>query len=262
MNITLQQKKELINELIHNFQTATYSKGRKQELVDQARAILQFIKPESVQNIVSELQGRATVRVIGLNAQESLKNEMARFESFKERSLSQFNALLTEVTLLEKFSDTTNDLPPREIPLKDKVFIVHGHDDGLKNEVARFVENQGLEAIILHELSNRGQTIIEKFEANSNVGFAIVLYTPCDLGRSASSLEEQSRARQNVVFEHGYFVAKLGRDNVVALNKGDVEVPNDLSGMIYTSYERDNWKRDIAHELSHSGYSIDFSKVR
>lgn len=145
---------------------------------------------------------------------------------------------------------------------KSKVFIVHGHDDALKIEVALFVKRLGLEDIILHEQNNRGMTIIEKFEANSDVGFAIVLYTPCDVGRSVSSDNEKPRARQNVIFEHGYFVAKLGRENVVALNKGDVEVPNDLSGMIYTSYEKDDWKRQIAHELEESGYKIDYKSIR
>lgn len=143
-----------------------------------------------------------------------------------------------------------------------KVFIVHGHDDALKNEVARFIEQQGLKAIILHEQVSRGNTIIEKIEANSDVGFAIVLYTPCDIGRSLKSEEDHPRARQNVIFEHGYFVAKLGRQNVVALNKGSVEIPNDLSGVVYTSYdEYGAWKKSIAHELNDSGYKIDFSKV-
>ncbi len=145
---------------------------------------------------------------------------------------------------------------------KRKVFIVHGHDDGLKNEVARFVENQKLDAIILHEQVSRGNTIIEKIEANSDVGFAIILYTPCDYGRSSKSEQERPRARQNVIFEHGYFVAKLGRSNVIALHKGNVEIPNDLSGVVYTPYdEHGSWKRSIAHELKASGYEIDFSRV-
>lgn len=145
---------------------------------------------------------------------------------------------------------------------KNKVFIVHGHDDGLKNEVARFIERQNISAIILHEQTSRGQTIIEKIETNADVDFAIVLYTPCDVGKAVRETEEKSRARQNVIFEHGYFVAKLGRSNVVALNKGNVEIPNDLSGVVYTPYdEYGYWKRSIAHELKESGYNIDFSKI-
>lgn len=143
------------------------------------------------------------------------------------------------------------------------IFIVHGHDDGLKNEVARFLESLGLKPIILHEQSSSGDTIIEKIERYTNVGFGIVLYTPCDKGGLAKEpLDLNFRARQNVVFEHGYLIGKLGRKNVIALNKSKVEKPNDISGVIYISYDSNGpWKTEIAKELDASGYSIDFNKL-
>ncbi len=120
----------------------------------------------------------------------------------------------------------------------DKIFIVHGHDNGLKNEVARFLEKLKLTPIILHEQASEGETIIEKIERYSNVGFGIVLYTPCDKGGLANDgAELKHRARQNVVFEHGYLIGKLERKNVCALVKNDVEKPNDISGVVYVSYE-------------------------
>ncbi len=143
------------------------------------------------------------------------------------------------------------------------VFVVHGHDDGLKNEVARLIENLKLKPIILHEQSSGGDTIIEKIERNSNVGFGIVLYTPCDKGGLAKDSHELNfRARQNVVFEHGYLIGKLGRKNVVSLVKGDVEKPNDISGVVYVNYDNSGgWKTEIAKELKSSGYSIDFNDL-
>ena len=60
-------------------------------------------------------------------------------------------------------------------PKPSKVFIVHGHDDALKNEVARFIERLKLEPIILHEQPNSGDTIIEKIDRNTDVGFGVVL---------------------------------------------------------------------------------------
>lgn len=48
---------------------------------------------------------------------------------------------------------------------KNKVFIVHGHDNEVKLEVARFIEKIGFEAIILHEQASNSQTIIEKIES-------------------------------------------------------------------------------------------------
>lgn len=142
-----------------------------------------------------------------------------------------------------------------------EVFIVHGHDNALKNEVARFVEGQGLKAIILHEQASGGDTIIEKLEAKSDVGFAIILYTPCDVGRASSSKRNNHRARQNVVFEHGYFIGKIGRGRVTALIKGDLELPNDYSGVVYVNHdERGAWKNEIGRELEHAGYKMDFMK--
>lgn len=115
---------------------------------------------------------------------------------------------------------------------------MHGHDPGAKYAVARFVEKIGLEAIILHEQASSGNTIIEKIEANSNVGFGIVLYTPCDLGASQEEKELlKPRARQNVVFEHGYLMGKIGRENVCALVKGDIEKPTDIAGVVYISMD-------------------------
>ncbi|WP_271014050.1 nucleotide-binding protein [Listeria seeligeri] len=146
---------------------------------------------------------------------------------------------------------------------ENEIFIVHGHDDGLKNEVARFLEKLSLKPIILHEQASSGATIIEKIENYSNVGFGIVLYTPCDIGGVAKKPGNlKARARQNVVFEHGYLLGKLGRKNIVALVKDDLEKPNDISGVVYIDYTSgDGWKTDIAKELKAVGYSIDLNKL-
>ena len=146
---------------------------------------------------------------------------------------------------------------------KSKVFIVHGHDNAAKQAVARFVEKIGFEAIILHEQASSGKTIIEKIEANSNVGFAIVLYTPCDLGRSKEEEDQlKPRARRNVIFEHGYLIGKIGRKNVSALVKGDVETPNDISGVVYIKMdEADSWKYAVGKEMKACGYDVDLNKI-
>ncbi len=163
----------------------------------------------------------------------------------------------------EKFFSTL--LVQHEKPLKSgsDIFIVHGHDDGIKNEVARFLEKLRLKPIILHEQASSGDTIIEKIERYSNVGFGIVIYTPCDKGGLFKErMELNFRARQNVVFEHGYLMGKLGRKNVVALVKSDIEKPNDISGFVYISYDtKGGWQTEIAKELDVAGYSIDFNSL-
>ncbi|MEZ9190002.1 MULTISPECIES: TIR domain-containing protein [Vibrio] len=146
---------------------------------------------------------------------------------------------------------------------KNKVFIVHGHDGGAKERTARFIEKLGFEAIILHEQASKGMTIIEKIDKYSNeVGFGIVLYTPDDMGNvktEAEAGELKHRARQNVVFEHGFLIGKLGRKNVAPLVEGAIELPNDISGVVYIS--DNDWQADIAKEMKSAGYDIDFNKL-
>jgi hypothetical protein len=144
-----------------------------------------------------------------------------------------------------------------------KVFIVHGRDEAAKEKVARFVEKLGLEAIILHEKSSSGRTIIEKIEHYSNVGFAIVLYTPDDLGNVKGKAEElNGRARQNVVFEHGFLIGRLGRPNVAALVEAPIELPNDISGVVYINMdEASAWQLQIAKEMKTCGYKIDMNDL-
>ena len=140
-----------------------------------------------------------------------------------------------------------------------KVFIVHGHNGEIKEAVARLIEKQGIQAIILHEQANQGATIIEKFEKNSNVGGAVCLFTADDLGRAKADKTDCARARQNVVFEAGYFIGKLGRDKVVIIADKGVEIPSDLQGVVYT--EAANWQFSILKELKTIGYNIDYNKL-
>lgn len=143
---------------------------------------------------------------------------------------------------------------------KRKVFIVHGRDNEAKQEVARYVSDLGLEPIILHEQASSGMTIIEKIEHyTSDADFALVLYTPCDQGRGfhESNMHPRQRARQNVVFEHGYLMAKLGRKNVCPLVKGDIEVPNDISGVVYVQMDGPGaWKQEVRKEMKACGYTF------
>lgn len=145
-----------------------------------------------------------------------------------------------------------------------KVFIVHGHDELAESQMARFIEKIGLQAIILHEQPNSGRTIIEKIEANSDVQYAVVLYTPCDLGRAKEDKveSEKYRARQNVVFEHGYLIGKLGRNKVSALVKGDIETPGDISGVVYIKMDDGGaWKTQLVKEMKSIGLECDINKI-
>lgn len=144
-----------------------------------------------------------------------------------------------------------------------KVFLVHGRDVAAQQSVARFLEKLGLEPVILAECPNGGRTIIEKFEQESNVGYAIALFTPDDVGGLRGGTEEQARARQNVVFELGYFVGKLGRSRVCVLNVSGVEFPSDFSGVAYVPFDTvsGDWKIGLVKELKAAGFDIDANKA-
>lgn len=156
--------------------------------------------------------------------------------------------------------NTDNNLEQiKDVNINKKIFIVHGHDDLAKITLARFLERLDLEPVILHEKASSSKTIIEKIESYGNVGYAIVLYTPCDTGAKKDS-EQKPRARQNVVFEHGYFIGRLSRAKVTALVKGNVETPNDISGVVYIDFDdRGAWKMDVAKELLDAGFQINLS---
>lgn len=147
------------------------------------------------------------------------------------------------------------------VPGSNKVFIVHGHDDAALQGLARFLEKLGLEAIVLMEQPNRGRTIIEKFEDSAGeVGFAVVLLTPDDVAGAAGS-DPSVRARQNVLFELGYFSGKLGRGRVCLLRKGDVEMPSDLFGVIYTDMdEAGAWRQKLVLELKAAKLDFDANR--
>lgn len=144
--------------------------------------------------------------------------------------------------------------------LNRKVFIVHGHDELPREAVARYLEALDFEVIILNERASRNKTIIEKIEANADVGFAVVLLTPDDEGAKKGA-PAQPRARQNVLLELGYFMAKLGRDRVCAIMRDKVEVPTDFAGVVWVSFDSTGaWKTALAKELD-VHFQIDWNKA-
>lgn len=209
-------------------------------------------------------------------------------EGYKQAGVSYFwedvvvehkKSIIKQVAYLQGFIERIDLIPCNAKPLEnrqqtnsnvseDKVFIVHGHNELLKVTVARTLEQMGLKPIILHEQEDYGKTIIEKFESNStDVGFAVVLLTADDLGiskkdkenaeKEGSSDQLSARARQNVVFEMGYFMGKLDRAHVFLLLEEGVEKPGDLDGIIYTAVDSEGmWKYKLAKRLKSVGYHV------
>ena len=186
------------------------------------------------------------------------------------RNIANAVALLKEAqrTLREDLADHEHaDTPETSIVVNNaqralprKVFVVHGHDEGARETVARFLMQLGFDPIILHEQANQGRTVMEKVEAHGEVGFAVVLLTPDDEG-SVKGGTSEPRVRQNVLLELGYFLGRLGRDKVCALKRGTVEIPSDFAGVVWESMDGNGWKQALGRELEAAGHEIDWNKV-
>jgi len=179
-----------------------------------------------------------------IRAREFLSGQIKEFETYASLS----DGLLSSSGVASATGGSS--------PLSREIFVVHGHDDGMRETVARFLETKNFTAIILHEKASGGDTLIEKFERHSGVGYAVVLFSPDDYGAAMGS-PTKSRARQNVIFELGFFMGKLGRGRVCVLIKDDVEEPSDIDGIVYIDFDtRGAWKLDLVKELEHVGFTV------
>lgn len=154
--------------------------------------------------------------------------------------------------------------PISSVATGHRVFLVHGHNEVILQSCARFIEKLELPLTILREEPNQGRTIIEKFLDYSDAAFAVVLLTADDRGgRIDQTYDEQlPRARQNAIFELGFFIGKIGRDRVCALYEDSVEVPSDYQGVVFIPIgKRMEWQLELAKEMKAAGLPVDLNKV-
>ncbi len=150
----------------------------------------------------------------------------------------------------------------------ETIFVVHGHNQAVRDAVSDFLGRKlKQDLVILDEQPNKGQTIIEKFEAHAkhgSIGYAVVLLTADDVGGAQAAPEDKHelrpRAWQNAIFELGYFIGLLGRDRVCALYDKAVELPSDYSGVLYTSLDDASaWRLQLAKVIKEAGLPIDMN---
>ncbi|MCX8534608.1 nucleotide-binding protein [Chryseobacterium luquanense] len=196
----------------------------------------------------------------GVRAQTP-NDKISNFQEILSAKIFNLKKLEIKADLLKSKIEKSKN-KKEDIMISNKIFIVHGHDERTKIDVARTIEKLGLDPIILSEQPNQGQTIIEKFELHSDVGFAVIILTADDLGRTKEETEDKYRARQNVLIEMGYFIGKLGRNKIFPLYENGVELPSDVHGVLYTPLDEiGNWKFKLAKELNAFGYNVDANKI-
>lgn len=200
-----------------------------------------------------------------------LDDEVKEYRKSLARSINNLTGICERLELYGESSDISqHEAINKEVveiasdAISHEIFIVHGHDEEAKEKVARYVEKLDIEATILHEQPNRGQTIIEKFETHAReAGYAIVLLTPDDIGAARDKANDlKPRARQNVILELGYFMGKLGRNRVCVLYRGNVELPSDMHGIVYVSMNNPaEWQLRLAQEMKQAELPIDLNKL-
>jgi len=192
------------------------------------------------------------------------ERDRLRFAEGVRSAVALIDAAIYELQLEQDPEDAAAKPPAATETSAGSIFIVHGHDGGFKESVARLLSVATPQnVVILHEQPDEGQTIIEKFESHASQAlFAVVLLTPDDEGRARRSGEMKPRARQNVILELGYFLGRLGRSRVVALYSDGVELPSDLAGILYKPIDSaGSWKYALLKELRAAGIEADLNKV-
>lgn len=257
---------ELIKSLIEQIKTLNYGVSDELDAFQRrAKMIVGIVFGES-HNYVSEMSNMAfTPRM--LTSRSFTTDELIRsWQRGIRNSTNLLNTMIEELELRAKFENKPVGLQsqPRET-FSNRIFVVHGRNEEMKQTVSRTIEKLGLEPVILHEQANKGNTVIEKFEEYSDVGFAVVLLSGDDKGylKAQTSKSSKTRARQNVIFEMGFFIGKLGRKQVLLLLETDVERPSDIDGLVYTAYDGTDgrWRLELVRELKICGYDVSADKL-
>jgi predicted nucleotide-binding protein len=150
--------------------------------------------------------------------------------------------------------------------VRRRVFVVCGTDSEMKQAFTNALTKLRLVPVVICEEPKQGRKIVERFQEYIDVGFAVVLLSPDDLVyvKDEPPTKRKLRPRQEVVFELGFLLGKLGRDNVLVFQREcqNFEVPTDFEGIKVTAFDdRDSWKLALIRELKNCGYTVDDDRI-
>lgn len=259
MSTATMNKTKLLSELRTNVAGLQYRDNNLDGLIKKCQLYIRKIFGEE-SNYLNDLDNISfTPRVYysGMARQSYVDS----FEKGKTRFLNLVDVMIEDIQLSDDSNMGTDNIDNCSI-LNNKVFIVHGHDDAMKQTIARYLEKLKLDPIILGEQPSGGvKSILEKIEEYSDVNYAVVLLSPCDEGHEKGQKNLTPRARQNVIAELGYFIGKLGRNHVSIVKNGELEFPSDFLGNYYIEYSNNNWGSSLFQELKAAGFIIDANNL-
>lgn len=158
--------------------------------------------------------------------------------TLEDQSKRIFNSYIQELNrFVNELANICSDafLKTRRDPKENAVFIVHGHDEKLRNTLSKALLKNNYDPILLSEVNDTGITLWEKFEKYANKSTkAIILMTKDDFVKKEG--EEYFQARPNVLIEYGYFLSLFDRKDIVVLFEKGCRMPSDINGVAYLEY--------------------------
>lgn len=254
---------ELLETLKENTKELEYKDGKLRKVKTRGEMLIKKIFGESSEYISSLNK----IRFIPLNTWYGMDKSY-----YKEQFYKGKNEIINLICVMQEDLSLSGTFENHEkvtevINIKSKeIFIVHGHNEEMKQATARMVEKINYAPIILHEQPNKGRTIIEKFTDHSDAAFAIILLSADDIAfKKGKKVEDgRFRARQNVILELGFFLGKIGREKTIVLfeETDNFEIPSDYQGVIFIPYDKNgNWKFNIIKEMIAVGFDVDSNKL-
>ena len=241
---------------IEDLQKLVADLGFQGEWKDLPNQIHHFIGPDG-----AILNWWETTKTVQFQGPKEIK---PFFEAQVTGAIAKWKPTASSKTLLSPIPSTA------KLPENKRVFVVHGHDVTARDQLELILHKLGLDPFVLANTGGEGLTLIEALEKEMGPGpgrcrFGIVLMTPDDVGyaKSAGTSKAEPRARQNVVLEMGMLIARLGRPNVAILQKGYIEIPSDVKGIIYLGFN-DHVKETVAKlvdRLNQAGFNLDAKSI-
>lgn len=213
--------------------------------------------------IASQVLPSLKYRDISIGVKLGLQMVRNKLLDVGDRKFSTFPSALRAVTS-EADTMITSKTTTKSLGQRPKVFIVHGRNNEARNEVALLISNLGLQYVVLAEEPGQGQGIMEKLERFTGIDYVVAILTADDVGAlKLDAADLKPRARQNVIFELGFFVAALGRKYHAVLYENGVELPSDYTGINYIALDPGGaWKTKLAREIQAVGFDVDFTNIR
>jgi predicted nucleotide-binding protein len=161
---------------------------------------------------------------------------------------------------------TPNQQAISDSDVRRRVFVVCGTDAEMKQAVANSLIKLRLVPVVMCEEPSQGRKIVARFQEYSDVSFAVVLLSPDDsvYVKDEPPTKRKLKPRQDVVFELGFLLGKLGKGNVLVFFRecSNFEIPTDFEGIKAVAFDdRDSWRLALIRELTKCGYNVDANRI-